>query len=136
MKLQETICFKMMVIRDAIHDYSKKQFQELGITCGNYVTMLLIREHPGITQAGLAELNHKDRNVTGQTIDRLELKQYVRRVREAQDRRAYRLYLTDDGEKVIQDYWGTVMSGEKEILHKLSEEEETMFRTLLDKLLT
>lgn len=135
MKLESTICFKLMVLRDAIHDYSKSRLQEIGITYGNYVTMLLIHENPGITQAGLADLNRKDRNVTGQTIDKLEKKQYVKRVREEQDRRAYTLYLTDDGEKVVRDYWDTVLSGEGEVLQKLSAEEQASFRTLVDKLL-
>ena len=134
--LQETVCFKLMVLRDAIHDHSKSRFQEIGITYGNYVTMLLIHEHPGVTQAGLAELNHKDRNVTGQTIDKLEKKQFVRRVREAQDRRAYTLYLTDEGERVVRDDWDTVVAGERQVLQKLSAEEQAQFRGLLDQLLS
>lgn len=134
-KLKDTICFKLMVIRDKIHDYSKKEFQEIGITYGNYVTLLLIYENPGITQAQLAEANRKDRNVISQTLDKLENKNLVERVRGAVDRRSFTLYLTKNGEDIIKKYWDIALGGEQELFKKLSKEEQTSFCAILDKLL-
>lgn len=132
--LKSTICFKLMMIRDRIQEVSKREFQKIGITYGNYVTMLLIYEHPGITQAALAELNHKERSVTGQTVDKLEKKGYVRRVRDRNDRRAYTLYLSETGNLVIEKYWGLTLEGERHVLESLTKEEQEAFQKLLEKL--
>ncbi|EET62898.1 transcriptional regulator, MarR family [Marvinbryantia formatexigens DSM 14469] len=132
--LQETICFKLMLIRDRVHEYAKPYFREIGITYGNYVTMLFLYENPGITQARLAELNHKDRNVIVQTIDKLEEKNYVKRVRAKHDRRAYTLYLTEQGEEVIRKYWNVVTDAEKNLSADISEEELTVFRSVIEKM--
>lgn len=132
--LKSTICFKLMMIRDRIQEVSKREFQKIGITYGNYVTMLLIYENPGITQAALAELNHKERSVTGQTVDKLEKKGYVRRVRDRNDRRAYTLYLSETGNHVIKKYWGLTLEGERHVLESLTKEEQEAFQKLLEKL--
>lgn len=133
--LKETTCYKLMVIRDMIHDYSKKDFQEIGITFGNFITMVMIYENSGVTQAGLAELNHKDRNVIGQIIDKLEKKKYVERVREENDRRAYRLYVTELGESIIEQYWDIAFNGERDLFDKITTQEQETFCDILDKLL-
>lgn len=132
--LKETICYRLMVVRDKMHDLVKEELSQCGITYGNYVTMLILLEHPGITQAELAALNHKDRNVTGQTIDRLEGKAYVRRIRAPKDRRAYTLFLTPQGEKIVKGYWDRIMESEKQILKMLTKEEQDMFCRALEVL--
>ena len=133
--LKNTVCYKLMIMIDQIHNHSKKKFQEIGITYGNYVTMLFIHENPGISQASLADLNHKDRCVIGQIIDKLEEKQYVERVRVKKDRRAYTLYLTEDGEKIIEEYWNILLGGELALFGKISDEEKELFCNIIDKLL-
>lgn len=134
MHLSHTICYKLIVLRDKIHEYTKNEFKEFGITYGNYVTLSIIYEHPGITQAKLAELNHKDKNVIVQTIDKLEKNQYVQRVRDEKDRRAYTLQMTPDGEAVINCSQQIVANGEKKLLQRLTEKEQQQFMALLDKL--
>ena len=132
--LQETVCFKLVLIRDKVHNYAKPYFQEIGITYGNYVTLLMLYENPGITQAQLAELNHKDKNVIVQTIDKFEKKNYVERVRAKTDRRAYTLTLTKQGEEVIKKYWSVVTGAEKELFKDISDDELAFFRTVISKL--
>lgn len=132
--LQETVCFRLMLIRDKIQDYSKSYFQEIGITYGNYITLLVLHENPGITQTKLAELNHKDKNVIVQTIDKLEKKHYVERIRNGKDRRAYTLYLTRKGEEIIKKYWIVVANAEKALFKDISVEEFTFFCRIIDKL--
>ena len=132
--LKETICFKLMRIRDKVHDYSKTYFQEIGITYGNYVTLLILYENPGITQAKLSELNHKDKNVIVQTIDKFEKKNYVKRIRAETDRRAYTLYLTETGNEVVRKYWDVIVGAETELLKNISDEELADFCKIINKL--
>lgn len=132
--LKETICFKLMLTRDKVHEYARPYFQEEGITYGNYVTLLILYENPGITQVRLSELNHKDRNVIVQTIDKFERKNYVKRVRSENDRRAYLLHLTARGEEVVRRYWDVVTEAERSLLKDIPEEELAVFRSVIDRL--
>lgn len=134
-KLQDTLVYKMMMIKTKIQDTSRAEFQELGITKENFITMYIIYEHPGITQAEVAELNHKDRNVITKFIDKLEKRQFVRRVQSPVDRRSYCLYLTEAGEAIVPQYWNVVTEAEKRWMDRLTEEEQTQLHTLLNKLM-
>ncbi len=133
-KLNNTICFKLMFIRDKIHEYAKPYFQEIGITYGNYITLLLLYENPGITQVQLSEINHKDKNVIVQTLDKLEEKNYVKREKSENDRRAYALYLTKKGEEVVEKYWNIVIDAEKNLFKDISDEELALFKNVINKL--
>lgn len=135
-ELKDTLCYKLLEVYNQIHETTKSGFQELGITRENYVTMYFIGKNPGITQAELADIKRKDRNVIGKNIDKLEEKQYVQRVRGKQDRRSFSLYLTEAGEQVVRDYWDVLMKGDAEQLKKLTTEEQQVLMELLDKMMS
>lgn len=132
--LQETLGFKLFSLFNQIQEIGKNDFKDLGITRGNYVVMYFINENAGITQAELADITKKDRNVVTKTIDKLEEKGFVKRVRGKKDRRSFSLFLTDSGEKVVHDYWHILIDGEAELLGKLTEEEQKTYLTLTEKL--
>lgn len=132
--LQETLGFKLFSLFNQIQEIGKNDFKDLGITRGNYVVMYFINENPGITQAELADVTQKDRNVVTKTIDKLEEKGFVKRVRGEKDRRSFTLFLTDSGEQIVSDYWHILIDGEAELLEKLTAEEQEMFLKLTDKL--
>ena len=87
-----------------------------------------------ITQAELADINQKDRNVICKLIDKLESKKLVRRERGKQDRRSFSLYLTDDGASAVEKYWSEVYRVEKKQIERLSEEEQQTLLKLLEKI--
>ena len=133
-RLQETLGFKLFSLFNQIQEIGKNDFKDLGITRGNYVVMYFINENAGITQAELADITQKDRNVVTKTIDKLEEKGFVKRVRGEKDRRSFSLFLTDSGERVVNDYWHIIIDGEAELLGKLTEEEQKIYLTLTEKL--
>lgn len=132
--LQETLGFKLFSLFNQIQEIGKNDFKDLGITRGNYVVMYFIKENPGITQAELADITQKDRNVVTKTIDKLEEKGLVKRVRGEKDRRSFTLFLTDSGERIVSDYWHILIDGEAELLGKLTAQEQEIFLKLTDKL--
>lgn len=132
--LQDTLGFKFFSLFNQIQEIGKKDFKDIGITRGNYVVMYFIKENPGITQAELADITQKDRNVVTKTIDKLEEKGFVKRVRGEKDRRSFTLFLTDSGEQIVRNYWHILIDGEAELLEKLTVEEQEIFLKLIDKL--
>lgn len=134
-QMKDTLCYKLTMAFEQILDESKESFQEIGITRGNYAMMHFILENPGITQAELADMMHKDRNVVTKTIDKLEEKLYVQRVRGQKDRRSFSLFLTETGKQIIREYWPVIVGGEAERLRRIPEEHRQLFLQLLDMLI-
>lgn len=134
-KLQDTLVYKILTIKMQLDEVVKEDFQKIGITKENFVTMYFIHENPGITQAELAELNHKDRNVITKFIDKLEKYQYVKRVQSPTDRRSYCLYMTPAGEEILGPYWKILTDSEKARLNRLTAEEQKQLMTYLARLM-
>lgn len=132
--VKESIGYKLHKICSQLQKSTKGILREVGITGDNYITMNYIYENPGITQAELADINQKDRNVIGKTIDKLEAKKLVKRIRGEKDRRSFRLYITETGKGVISKYWSVISKIEEKRLQKLNMEEQIKFVEMLEKI--
>ena len=133
--LKDTTIYKLLFVQKKLVSAVRSDFVDVDITHENYISLHFIYENPGITQAELAELNTKDRNVIVKTVDRLEKNGWVKRVRSMDDRRAFTLFATDSGEEIIHRYWDKLVQRQKEALSVLTEEEQRILDTLLEKVL-
>ena len=131
---KETVGFKLRRLCNQLHKNTGRSLKDIGITGDNYMTMNYIYENPGITQAELADINGKDRNVIGKIIDKLESKEFVKRIRGEKDRRSFKLYLTESGSRVVSKYWNVIIKLEEKRLQRLSAEERKKFLEILNKL--
>ncbi|MDO9238946.1 MAG: winged helix DNA-binding protein, partial [Methylicorpusculum sp.] len=66
-------------------------------------------------------------------IDLLEESGLVRRNKDADDRRAYRLEVTDKARTVMQELWTIADAVEAKVLAALTEEERGMMVSLLER---
>ena len=133
--LKDTTIYKLLFVQKKLVSAVRSDFVDVDITHENYISLHFIYENPGITQAELAELNTKDRNVIVKTVDRLEKNGWVKRVRSMDDRRAFTLFITDSGEEIIHRYWDKLVQRQKEALNVLTEEEQRILDALLEKVL-
>ena len=117
-----------------MRNYTKQPLSEIGITHGHFITLIYVSENEGVTQAQLAEIHRKDRNIVGRNIDALEKQNFVIRKRGVKDRRSYTLHLTQVGKEVLSTYSHLLNTAEKEVLKNLTEEEITIFFSLLNKI--
>lgn len=131
--LKDTFLYKLLKAEKKMVTYVRKDFHEVGITHENYITLHFIYENEGITQAELADINDKDRNVIVKTIDKLERMGLVNRIRSKDDRRAFTLKITDEGIKIIDEYWDRIILRQEEALSALSEDERKTLTALLEK---
>ena len=132
--VKEPVSLKLFRAYRKMRAAAKLSFKDKSLTQDNYQTMHYIFENPGITQAELADINQKDRNVICKLIDKLESKKLVRRERGKQDRRSFSLYLTDAGASAVEKYWSEVYRVEKKQIERLSEEEQQTLLKLLEKI--
>lgn len=127
--------YRLLKVKEQIRRDFKESFTQKDIKYENFVVMLYISHHPGLTQAELAERSNRDRNVIGQIIDHFEGLAMVRRARDEKDRRAYRLFLTEAGQKMVSQNVETFQKIEGDHLAPLTKEEQALLIRLLDKIM-
>lgn len=74
----------------------------VGATSAQWRAMFWLSREPGMKQVELAERLDVEPITAGRTIDRLEEARLVERRRDPDDRRAWRLYLTDQADPMIE----------------------------------
>lgn len=134
MLLKDTLSHKFINALEIIRNYPKDLLSEIGLTYGNFITLIFISENEGITQTQLAVINRKDRNVIGRHIDVLENKNFVERRRCSNDRRSYTLYLTDEGKKFVEDNETIIKDSEMNALKSLTDKEIDTLYKLMNKI--
>ena len=73
-----------------------RRIKELGLTRSQWWVLTHLFRNDGITQSELAEWLEIERPTLGRLLDRLEDNGWVRREADSQDRRAKRVFLTDE----------------------------------------
>lgn len=79
-----------------------RRVRSLGLTRSQWWVVTHLYRSEGVTQSELADILEVERATLGRLLDRLEAKGWVRREADAKDRRAKRVYLTDQVEKPMR----------------------------------
>lgn len=76
-----------------------RRVRELGLTRSQWWVLTHLYRKDGLTQSELAEILELEKPSLGRLIDRLEANGWVRRAADPNDRRAKRIYLTEQVEE-------------------------------------
>ena len=114
--------------------YFTKKFSKFGIGAGQYLFLLNLYTHDGITQEELTDKVKLDKATTARAIKRLEDEGYVNRVKKENDRRAYNLKLTEKAEQIREEVYLIMDEWETEVRNCLTNEESQELMNLLNKL--
>jgi DNA-binding MarR family transcriptional regulator len=79
-----------------------RRVKDLGLTRSQWWVLTHLYRNDGITQSELAEMLELEKPSLGRLLDRLEAKGWVRRAADPQDRRAKRVFLTDQVDAPMQ----------------------------------
>ncbi len=86
---------------------------------GHFTVLSLINLNPGINQSALARSMYLDRSSMVPILDQFEKKGWLQRRARAEDRRAYALFLTPAGQKVLDRAQDRVEELEEQIGRQL-----------------
>lgn len=76
--------------------------REIGVTRPQWQVLSVLRNHEGVKQGGLADILEVEPITAGRMIDRMQEAGFVERRPDPADRRAWRLFLTNRGEQLIE----------------------------------
>lgn len=112
----------------------KEQFGAYDLTPQQFGLLRFLWEEDGITQVELSNRSQIDRTTIGGLIDRLEHGGLVQRLPHPDDRRAYRICLTDRGRDLQQELIPLGEELHRRILAPLTSDETATLVAILQKL--
>ena len=110
-----------------------ERIQPYGISTRQLGLLFFVSHHPGMSQKTIGERIRVDRTTMVAHVDHLEDKKFLHRVRSERDRRITSLYLTSEGEKLLEKGWVFLTETEQEVLSTFTKEEQDVLKKLLQK---
>lgn len=115
-------------------NYIGKKLASYKIGSGQYFFLLVLAKNNGISQEELSDYLKIDKATTAKAIKKLEDEGYVIRDVDAMDKRAYQVFLTQKGLKMIPIIEKVIADWEKLITADFSESESCLLEGVLEKM--
>ena len=111
-----------------------KKLSNLGLSSNQFIYIMCLCEHPGISQEQLSAYLRVDNGSVAKSVHQLSDQGYIRRTVSETDKRQYELFPTEKATGVYPQLYEIVMEYEKYITRNLTPIETDILRSLLDKL--
>lgn len=121
-------------ISHIIRQRFNKEAEHIGFTHAQWRALVHLSENENCRQIDLAEILEIKPITLARQIDLLEEAGLVRRNKDSEDRRAYRLELTAKALPIMQQLWEIADGVEAEVLKALSLEERKAMVSLLERI--
>jgi len=112
----------------------KEEFEGYDLTPQQFGLLGFLWQEDGLTQSELSAKSQIDRTTMGGLIDRLEKEGLVVRRSHPEDRRAYRISLTEQGKALQQELTPLAAATQAKLTAKLDPQEVETLKSLLEKL--
>jgi MarR family transcriptional regulator, lower aerobic nicotinate degradation pathway regulator len=132
--LLERVGFLLAMAKGGAETICMSALAPLGLHVRQYGLLLVLATEGPLSQGELAEWVRTDRTTMVALVDGLEERGYVRRDRNPDDRRAYRLQLTPEGKRALTRGRALMRRAEAELLRSLDEREREQLIALLGKI--
>lgn len=104
-----------------------RRMKALGLTRSQWWVLTHLYRNDGVTQSELADSLEIEKPTLGRLLDRLESNGWVRREEHSGDRRAKRVFLTDEVEPAMKTMRTAAAEMRRDALAGLSAEQQTQF---------
>ncbi|MCM0084365.1 MarR family transcriptional regulator [Geomonas sp. Red32] len=133
LRLDDSLDFRLVKIVTKFRCQINSQLKPFDITSEQWVVLHRLWEQDGINQKELSEKILKDQANTTRILDKLIKKGLVKRLDAIDDRRAYLIYLSDEGRAVFEAGLSFVVQVRERMERGLTDNEVAVLTTLLDK---
>lgn len=123
-------------ISHIIRQRFNKEAEYIGFTHSQWRALVHLSENENCRQIDLAEILEIKPITLARQIDLLEDSGLVRRNKDSEDRRAYRLEILPKAHAVMRELWDIADAVEAEVLKSLSAEEQKLMTALLERVKT
>ena len=114
--------------------FLSKEFSKFNIGSGQYMYLIHLYKNDGLSQEELTEILNIDKGTTAKSIKKLETEGFVMRVKDKNDKRINRVYLTPKALEIKDEFLLSISSWENTLTSNLSDAEKEQTLTLLKKI--
>ncbi|MBP7739807.1 MAG: MarR family transcriptional regulator [Fusobacteriaceae bacterium] len=129
-----SIGFAICTTARKIHQHLTEKFIDYNITPEQWVVLKTLSEQDGISQKEISVIVEKDQNNVKAIVDKLEMKEFIIRKQNANDKRAFSLYVTSKGNILVEELSRLDESMLSEISCEIKEEEINFLYDILNKI--
>jgi MarR family transcriptional regulator, lower aerobic nicotinate degradation pathway regulator len=112
----------------------KEEFESHDLTPQQFGLLGFLWKEDGLTQSELSAKSQIDRTTMGGLIDRLEKEELLARKSHPEDRRAYRICLTEKGKALQAELAPLALAAQEKFIAKLDPQEVETLKSLLEKI--
>jgi DNA-binding MarR family transcriptional regulator len=114
--------------------YFNHNFQDCNIGSGQYPFIIFLSRNEGVTQEEMSSSLYIDKGTTAKAVKKMEQAGYVRREVDEKDKRAYRVYLTEEGRNITMEIFKVLHSWNDILTSDFTEEEKKLALNLLQRM--
>ncbi|TLM98559.1 MarR family transcriptional regulator [bacterium] len=114
--------------------YMARKMEPLGIGAGQYPYLFSLYVEDGQSQQCLSDRMLVDKAATVRSVNKLEAAGYVERRPDQQDKRSFRVFLTENGRTVRPQLEAIVEEVQEILLDNMSREEKDVLKRLLPRM--
>ena len=114
--------------------FLSKEFSKFNIGSGQYMYLIHLYKNDGLSQEELTEILNIDKGTTAKSIKKLETEGFVMRVKDKNDKRINRVYLTPKALEIKDEFLSSINAWENTLTSNLSYAEKEQSLTLLKKI--
>ena len=111
----------------AAEEMFAQEFAQESITPRQKAALVMLYQHPGLSQNALADRLFMDRNTVAEMVKRLAAGNLIRRTQAKDDQRAYELFLAPGGAELLDLVMPRDMKVEQKVLERLPAEYRPLF---------
>lgn len=116
------------------HMFAGERLKPLGIGKGQYIFLNALYKKDGINQEELSDYLKIDKGTTAKALKKLEAEGYVRRPVSPEDKRSYRIHLTDKALELEPEIRSVLMEWRRILSAGFTEEEMELALSFLDRM--
>ena len=133
LSLKKQFCFPLYACAKEVVRQYRKPLEKLGLTYTQYLVMMVLWEHGGMTEGALGKKVRLDSGTLAPLLKRLEKQSYINRTRPENQENKLFLSLTEQGDALRRQ--AIEVPREMDGCIPLSDEELTQLKQLLEKAL-
>lgn len=114
--------------------FLSKEFSKFNIGSGQYMYLIHLYKNDSLSQEELTEILNIDKGTTAKSIKKLETEGFVMRVKDKNDKRINRVYLTPKALEIKDEFLSSINAWENTLTSNLSYAEKEQALTLLKKI--
>ncbi|MBR9649041.1 MarR family transcriptional regulator [Clostridium tyrobutyricum] len=133
-KLDDSLGFIINKVNTKLKNELFQRFREYDVTPEQWAVLNCLSEQEGITPKELSDIVFKDKPNTNRIVEKLQIKGLVVRKPHPVDKRAFQIFLTDDGWKLRDELIPKVMQLLEEATRKIKKHKVKEMKKLLNQI--